>query len=48
MWFLAQGERDTRTKKIFEYTWTGPQQKIAYFASQVPYDPFALCLGMPC
>ena len=46
MSFLAQGERLTRKKKIFEYL-TCWKQKIVYFASQVPYDPFALRLGMP-
>ncbi|MGO9566512.1 MAG: hypothetical protein ACLP5H_03120 [Desulfomonilaceae bacterium] len=36
MSFLAQPERDTRTTKIFEYL-TSTEQKIAYFAAQVPY-----------
>src|SRR5208283_1580106 len=42
--FLAQGGHDTRAKKIFAYLCTCPKRKIAYFASQVPYNRFVMWL----
>ena len=46
MSFLAQGERDTRKQRFSNLLSHTPDRKIAENRSEVPYDPFALCLGM--